>query len=199
MENNMENNMQTVMENNMEDNKEKKKKKKFIIILIIILALITIACVTTVIVVLMDRNQPTILSPDYAPQDEDPNAEKIPGDNGDKLDQPEGGGAVSLIYTTDVTVDLSDQKATLLFGNPQKSNQDMVVQIMVKDQVIVQSGRLTPGYRVTTLDLLEDAPEIGAGKYKSENCKFVVLYYDKDSGEKAILNTEIPITVTVQE
>lgn len=176
------------------------KSKKLMIIIIALLALITVACATVAVVVLLDKDEPpTVLAPDYAPQDEDPNAEKIPDDNGDKLDQPEGGGAVSLIYTTDVTVDLSDKKATLLFGNPQKSNQDMVVQIVVKGQVIVQSGRITPGNRVTALDLLHDAPTLGAGTYTDENCKFVVLYYDKDSGEKAILNTEIPITVTVQQ
>ena len=27
--------------------------------------------------------------------------------------------------------------------------------------------------------------------------KFIVLYYDPDSGEKAMVNTEIPITVNV--
>ena len=29
--------------------------------------------------------------------------------------------------------------------------------------------------------------------------KFVVFYYDSDTGEKAVVNTEIPITITVQE
>lgn len=183
----------------MNTQEKEKKNKKLMIILIALLALITVACITTVVVVLMDRNEPTVLAPDYAPQEEDPNAERIPDDTGDKLDQPEGGGAVSLIYTTNVTIDLSEEKATLLFGNPQKSNQDMVVQIVVKDQVVVQSGRITPGNRVTALDLLSDAPKLGAGTYTSDNCKFVVLYYNQDDGEKAILNTEIPITVTVQE
>lgn len=175
--------------------------KKMMIIIIALLEVISVACVTTVVVVLMDRGNepPTVLAPDYAPQNKEPNAEKIPEDTGDKMEQPEGGGAVSLIYTTNVTINLSDKKATLLFGNPNKSNQDMVVQIVVRDQVIVQSGRLEPGNRVTVLDLLHDAPQLGAGTYTSENCKFVILYYDKDSGEKAILNTEIPITVTVQE
>lgn len=180
------------------ENKET-KSKKLMILLIALLALIAVVSATVAVVVLLDRNEPTVLAPDYAPQEEDPNAEKIPDDTGDKLDAPDGGGAVSLIYTTNVTIDLSDKKATLLFGNPQKSTQDMVVQIVVKDQVIVQSGRITPGNRVTALDLLSDAPTLGAGTYTSENCKFVVLYYDQDSGEKAILNTEIPITVTVQE
>lgn len=174
--------------------KEKSNK-----LLLCILILITIVCLGVTVWALFFRKAEVVLAPDYAPQAEESNAEEITEDTGDKLDAPEGGGAVSLIYTTNVTIDLSDKKATLLFGNPKKSTQDMVVQIVVKDQVIVQSGRITPGNRVTILDMLNDAPKLGAGTYTSENCKFVVLYYDKDSGEKAIINTEIPITVTVQE
>ena len=74
----------------------------------------------------------------------------------------------------------------------------MVVQIVVKDRIVVQSGRITPGHRVTTLDLLRDAPVLSPGTYTSEGCKLVVLYYDPSSGERAILNTEIPVTVTVR-
>jgi hypothetical protein len=176
-------------------------KKKTALILVALLATVTVACVSTVIAVLVGRNDPppTNIAPDYAPKDEEPNAETIPHDTGDKMEQPEGGGAVSLIYTSAATVDLSERKVSLLFGNPQKSNQDVVVQILVKDHIILQSGRLTPGHRVTTLDLPEDTPLLGAGTYTEENCKFVVLYYDPVTGEKAILRTEIPITVTVKE
>lgn len=174
--------------------------KKAMMIWMSVFAVITVACIITVIVVLVGRRSepPIILTPDYAPRGEEPNAEKIPGDNGDKLDQPIGGGAVSLTYSAEVAIDLSDQKATLLFGNPQRSNQDMVVQIVVKDRIVVQSGRITPGHRVTTLDLLRDAPVLSPGTYTTESCKLVVLYYDPSSGERAILNTEIPVTVTVR-
>ena len=174
---------------------------KKMIIIMVVLALITVACVTALVMVLVNRsNEPTPeLTPDYAPREEEPNAEKIPNDSGDKLQSPEGGGAASIIYSTSVTVDLSDNKAELLFGNPQKSNQDIVLQIVVKGQVIVQSGRLVPGNRVKSLGLLADAPVLGAGIYSNENCKFVVLYYDRESGEKSILNTEIPVTVTVRD
>ena len=168
-------------------------------LLIILLALVTVAAVCVTVWALFFRKPDVVLAPDYAPQETEAHAETIPDDNSEKMDAPEGGGAVSLIYMTEVTVDLSEKAASLMFGNPQKSTQDMVVQIVVKDTVIAQSGRLTPGNRVTTLDLLADAPKLGTGTYTSENCKFVVLYYNQESGEKAILNTEIPITVTVQE
>lgn len=167
-------------------------------LLIILLALVTVAAVCVTVWALFFRKPDVVLAPDYAPQETEAHAETIPDDSGDKMDAPEGGGAVSLIYMTEVTVDLSDKSASLMFGNPQKSTQDMVVQIVVKDTVIAQSGKLTPGNRVTTLDLLADAPKLGVGGY-TEDCKFIVLYYNQESGEKAILNTEIPITVTVQE
>lgn len=142
------------------------------------------------------READVILAPDYAPQETEPNAEKLPnGDN--KLDSPEGGGAVSLTYSNKVNIDLSAEKATLLFVNPGKSTQDIVLQIVIQEEVIVHSGRLTPGYKVTTLDLLPTAaPKLALGGY---DAKFSVFYYDSESGEKALINTEIPIHITVTE
>ena len=73
----------------------------------------------------------------------------------------------------------------------------MVLQLVIDDVVIIQSGRLEPGNRVTTLNLLDGAEKrLAAGGY---NGKFVVLYYDRASGEKAMVNTDIPVTVTVTE
>lgn len=71
----------------------------------------------------------------------------------------------------------------------------MVIQIVVQDTVILQSGTLKPGYQVGSLDLLEGAEkQLVPGGYEG---KFVVLYYDQTSGEKAMVNTEIPITINV--
>ena len=84
-----------------------------------------------------------------------------------------------------------------MFANPTKSNQDMVLQLTIEDFVVLQSGRLEPGNRVTSLSLSDSAEKrLTAGGY---NGKFVVLYYDRTSGEKAMINTEIPVTVTVTE
>ena len=94
-------------------------------------------------------------------------------------------------------VDLSDKQAMLLFANPGKSNQDMVIQIIIQDVVICQSGTLTPGHQVKTLDLQDGAEKLlTAGIYEG---KFNVLYYHPETGEKAIVNTEIPVTITVQD
>lgn len=167
-------------------------------ILIIVLSVITVAAIGVSIWALFLRDNGTpVLTPDYAPKDTEQNAEPIKDDDGEKLEAQEGGGAVSLTYSKEVGIDLSDKKATLLFANPAKSTQDIVLQLVIQDTVVIQSGRLTPGNQVTTLDLLKDAEkQLAAGGYDG---KFVVLYYNQQSGEKAMLNTEIPVTVTVTE
>ena len=178
-------------------NQDKKLNKTTIIIAI--LAVITVAalCVTMWALFLRepDDSNKVILAPDYAPQNKEENAETIPNDTGDKMENPEGGGAVSLTYSNEVTIDLSDKAAALYFANPGKSNQDMVIQIAIRDTVILQSGTLSPGNQVKLLNLLEGAEDmLQPGGYEG---KFIVLYYDQTSGEKSMVNTEIPITINV--
>lgn len=173
---------------------ESKGKKKWLLILLLLLLILAIAVGVT-IWALFFRSEPT-LAPDYAPRQEERYAEDI-GDDGDqKLDQAEGGGAVSLTYTTQVNVDLSEEQATLFFANPSKSNQDMVPRIVVQDVVIAQSGTISPGKQIEKLDLLEEtAAKLQTGGY---NGQFVVLYYQPDTREKTIVNTEIPVNITVE-
>lgn len=175
---------------------KKRKGQKSTKILMAILILVSLVCMATSIWALFFR-QPTVLAPDYAPQKEEQHAETIPNDDGEKLEQPKGGGSVSLTYSREVTIDLSEKSAGLLFANPNKSNQDMVLQIVIQDTVIVQSGTLKPGNQVNTLDLLAGAEkQLTEGVYEGN---FNVLYYSQETGEKAIVNTEIPVTITVSK
>ena len=120
--------------------KEEKKNKKWLLLLLLLLLLLIVAIGVTVWS-LFFRAKPT-LTPDYAPRQEEQYVKDI-GDSGDeKLPQAEGGGAVSLTYTTKVTVDLSDRMASLYFANPSKSNQDIVLQIIVQDVVSSWTGWL---------------------------------------------------------
>ena len=168
---------------------DKKKKKKLLIFLILFILLDII-----LLVVLLGTH--TTLAPDYAPVNEEKYAEDI-GDDGDKtLDQAEGGGAVSLTYSTDVDISLDKKLATLFFANPSKSNQDMVLQIVVHDVVVAQSGTISPGKQIGKMDLLSSgARKLQAGGYDG---KFVVLYYQPDTHEKTIVNTDIPVKITVR-
>ena len=173
------------------------KKVNKTTILVAILALITVAavCITVWALFFRDSGGQQVLAPDYAPQNKEENAETIPDDTGDKMENPEGGGSVSLTYSNEVTIDLSDKAAALYFANPGKSNQDMVIQIAIQDTIILQSGTLSPGNQVKLLNLLEGAEDmLQPGGYEG---KFVVLYYDQTSGEKSMVNTEIPITINV--
>lgn len=177
----------------MTDNKKENKKKY----LLILLLLITLLAVGLSVWAIWFRDSAPVLAPDYAPQQTEENAEPIGDDDDEKLSQPEGGGAVGLTYAKEVSISLTDKSATLLFANPSKSNQDMVLQLVIDDVVVLQSGRLEPGNKVSTLNLLDGAEKrLTAGGYDG---KLVVLYYDRTSREKAMLNTEIPITVTVNK
>ena len=126
-------------------------------ILIPVLLLITLIAIGVTIWALCFRDTAPVLAPDYAPVEEESNAQPIEDDSDEKLEAEEGGGAVSLTYSNEVTIDLSDKAASLVFANPGKSLQDMVVQIVIDETVIVQSGTLKPGNQVTTLNLLDGA------------------------------------------
>ena len=130
------------------------------------------------------------------PRQQEQHAEDIGDSDEEKLTQTQGGGAVSLTYTTQVSISLSSGQATLYFANPSKSNQDIVLQIVAQDVVLAQSGTISPGKQVETLELWEGvAAQLSPGGY---NGRFVVLYYQPDTHEKTIVNTEIPVNITVE-
>lgn len=187
--------MNNEKERNEKEDKEQKGKEKRLLVLLLLLLLITVIAVAISIWAIWFRDRGPVLGPDYAPKEIERNAEPIGDENDDKLVQPEGGGAVSLTYAKQVTISLSQKTASLLFANPTKSNQDMVICLVIDDVVILQSGRLTPGNQVTVLNLASGAEKrLAEGGYDG---KFVIFYYDGTSGEKAMINTEIPVEVTV--
>lgn len=164
-------------------------------IIIAALGAVTAAAVSITVWALCFRAPAEVLTPDYAPRQEEIHAKPIEGDTNEKMEAAEGGGAVSLTYGTNVSIILSNETAALMFANPGKSTKDMVVQVVIQDNILVQSGKLTPGNQVTTLDLVEGAAKkLAPGGYEG---KLVVHYYDQTTGEKAIVNTEIPVTVSV--
>lgn len=165
--------------------------------MVCIIALLIILAVSIGITVwaLFYRNAGTKIMPDYATFDEEENAVPFEETDTEKMEQEPGGGAVSLTYSKDVTVNLSEETVSLMFANPQKSNQNMVLQVMIHDTVIAQSGLLTPGKQIRRLDLLNTV-QLYTGQYDG---KIVVYYYQPDSGEMAMLKTDIPLTITVEE
>ncbi len=172
------------------EQREEKKSRKWviIIIMIIILALLISSCG---IYKLLNS---TKLTPDYAPKSEDENAVDI-GVEEDKLELPEGGGAVGMTYIPDVTIDLSDNMAYFMFQNPMRSNSDVVLQIVIQDEILAQSGKIVPGKQLDYMELLPGAANmLSVGGY---DAKFVILFYDPVTAERSILKSEGAINVNV--
>lgn len=132
---------------------------------------------------------------DYAPRQIEQDALPISENSDEKMSVPEGGGAVSLTYSNEVSLSLSSETAEIMFQNPGRSNQDIILQLYIDDKIIAESGRIIPGYKLEKLDNV-DVGMLEQGAYKG---RFIVIYYDSVSGERAIVNTEIPVTVTVSE
>lgn len=170
-------------------------------ILILILLLIAAIAMGVTIWALFFRDTAPELTPDYAPQEVEEYAEPVEAESEEKMEASKGGGAVSMVYQKEVGISLSGQTASLMFQNPSKSINDIVLQLVIigadgTETIIAQSGTLSPGYKVEQLELIKGAAKLSAGEYAG---KYNVLYYDPDSGEKAVLNGNIEgieITVT---
>ena len=163
-------------------------------ILVFPLVLITVCAVCVTVWALFFRTPDAILVPDHAPAAEG-NAQPIPGDTGESTAAKPGSGNVSLTYSNQVDIDTADRKAKLLFANPSRSNQDVVLQLVIQDRIILQSGRIVPGKQVMELELSAEAAKmLMPGGYEGF---FQVHFYDPDSGEKSIVTTEIPVSVSV--
>ena len=94
--------------------------------------MITLIAVAVTVWALFFRKTAPVLAPDYAPQEAETHAEAIPGDSDDeKMETSSGGGAVSMVYQKEIQISLSSQTASLMFQNPSKSVNDIVLQLAV--------------------------------------------------------------------
>lgn len=168
------------------------KIKIIITVLVLIILLLGGMCAF----LLMEKEEETPLAPDIAPSYTDKYSEPMDEDNdNEKLEHPDGGGAASIAFTKTATIDLSKEQASVMFGNPSRSEQDMMVQIVIQDVIIAQSGLITPGNKISTLDLLPDASErLDTGLYLGS---YIVLFYNRETGEREVVSTEIPINIFV--
>lgn len=211
--------------------KEQRKSKK-IFILILLLCLITVASTTVTVILLMNNAEQVDNQNTYPPVPQDPGA--LPIDEGNEsqppLENPEGGGAVSLTYSKEATAPTGNGVASILFQNPAKSNQSIIIQLHITDKtlieklgktgrkaadkakiedaegydseksrmIIAESGLLAPGYKLSELQLkaLPDGTVLPKGNY---NAVYYILAYDKDTNERAIVNMQIPITLTIAD
>lgn len=177
--------------------KEEKKKKRFFLwwwILLLLILLIAVGVIVWALFIRAPKTENT-LAPDYAPRQVEQHA-RVYGGETSKLEQTDGGGAVTLEYTTDINISLSEKKVYFSVANPYQSNQSMLVQIKIKDEVIAESGTLQPGYKLGELDITEQkAKMLSEGVYDGQ---ILIWYYQPDTGERAVVNTAIPVSINVQ-
>ncbi|MBQ3256131.1 MAG: hypothetical protein IJA67_01770 [Oscillospiraceae bacterium] len=164
--------------------------------LIIALVLITVVSLSITTWTLYFR-EPKVLTPDYAPPDVEINAQPIIENTEEKLDIPEGEEGIALTFNPNVSIFLSIEQASVMLSNPSVSTQDIIVEVVIQDTILVQSDRITPGNQITVLDLEERAAEmLMPGEYDG---KLMIHCYDTKTGKKAVVNTELPVSVKVFE
>lgn len=172
-----------------EEEAQKRRKRiiKLMIVVIIILLLIT-SCTAY-----MRFGKP--ITPDYPPQGTEEAQTPIDGDDSDKMESEDGGGAINVTYAMEATVSLSDKTVSLYYANPQASNQNVAILILIDDLVVAKTDMITPGNQVTQLPLESYARSmLMEGGYDAE---IVVRAYDPENGEKAMIDTKGQLKLTV--
>ena len=155
------------------ENTDKNRKKRWLLLLLLLVLLLLLG-------VLFCRKKPQT---DTTPAPES------------SVSTPAGGGTVSLTYSDAASIDLAAGQVTLLFANPEKSGWDASVRLVVGESEAARSDLLTPGEQVTQLPLLEGAKKDLTAGSRSGTLK--VSFYHPQTGAKAMLDAEIPVTVTV--
>ena len=85
----------------------------------------------------------------------------------------------------------------LLVGNPKTSNHDILIQVLIDDLLISESGMIKAGNQVEELSLRENIGErLISGKYEGI---IRVYFYDCISSEKSLVDVTIPVVITVNE
>ena len=105
---------------------------------------------------------------------------------------------VSLRYAGYVTLHSDESYISLNFTNPIKSRKslslDIVANINDEDIVLAITDKLNPGDSIETVEYKLER-NIPKGSY---NGKFVVHFYNEDSGDEEIVNSEVEINVYVK-
>lgn len=187
--------MALTLEEQRDERFEKVRRRYRIAVVVLLVAIVLLA-----IRVGGGSKEPVVLAPDYPQVEQEPNA--FPSnDDQTQMEAAENGGAVAIIYSDQVIYDLASGQLTLMYTNPSSSTASVIVQIIVygpdgAEYLLAQSGAMEPGYGITTLDNdLDSNVILGQGGYSGV---MRLLFYNSITGERAIVNTEIPVDITVQ-
>lgn len=126
---------------------------------------------------------------DYPQLEFDLNAERIEVDE----DMTVSDGEVMIVAGQSATVYVNSSTADIYYVNPVSNQSNTQVALRVGDKIVAESGLLEPGYGLTELtDVHTDGLEYG----QTDGC-LIIYTYDRETGQRNIIDNEIPLTVTV--
>ena len=171
------------------------QKHKVIITAILSVVLTISIGITLWAILLRDNSDNPQLTPDYPPQSVDSNQKPIEGDNSQKIPASLGGGAINVTYAEEAIVSLSRGNISLYYANPNASNQNISISIMIGDVTLASSKLITPGNLLTELDLESGVKDLlSIGGY---DATLVIKAYHPQTNEKAMVDTKAEILVNV--
>ncbi len=167
------------------------KLKKYLIPVLMVITAVSV-CVAVYFAVFYKGKE--VISPDFMPVEQDKKVEKIVGEKDtSKMEKEEGGGAVTVICKDEAVLRLGTGKIEMYYQNPSRSTSAVVVQLIIGDTVIAQSGSIKPGYELDEMEFLDNT-ELSVGGYRGA---LKILYYDEETNEKSIVESVIEADIIV--
>ena len=158
--------------------------------------ILTVCVLITVWAIWLRNDDTSTLIPDYPTQGIDENQKPIAGDNTQKIPSTSG-GAINVSYKKDAQISLSDGKISMYYANPNASNQNVVVMVMIDNVVLAKSGLITPGNMISELWLNDSVKDmLSVGGY---DATLVICAYHPTTNEKAMLDTRADLKIEVRE
>lgn len=173
-------------------------QKNKILMATILSVIITVAiCITLWVIFFKDNGGKPQLTPDYPPQSIEGNQKPIDGDNSQKIPTSIGGGAINVTYAKEMILDLSDNSISLYYANPNASQQNVAISIIIGEVTVATSGLITPGNMVTELNLESGVKDmLSRGGY---DATLLIKAYHPKTNEKAMVDTKADIIINVEE
>lgn len=175
----------------MGENKDRRIKRSTLLLLLLLLITLASICVTIYFTFFYER-EPSFM-PDYMPVEQDEEVLPLIEPPQEKMDLGDKAGGAVIICNQNVLIHAESSKIDMSYQNPERSRSSVVLQIVIDDVVIAQSGSIHPGYILEEMELFEDI-ELKEGGY---NGILRIAFYDPDSGEKATVDTEVEAFITV--
>lgn len=159
-----------------------------------VLSVITIISVCIAVYFAFFYENKAVVAPDFMPVEQDEKVEKIVGEaDTSKMEKEEGGGAVTVICKDEAVLSLSTGKIEMYYQNPSRSNSAVVVQLLIGETVVAQSGSIYPGYELCEMEFMDNI-ELSVGGYKGS---LKIFYYDEQTNEKAIVESVVGADIFV--